>query len=114
MITTTKNDLLLVSQSGENTYFIGELNEDDEGFYANRISAIVQMEIGGAWELNTLANNEYTIFFEKTAENQYFIQLSNKEYFISIVEGHTLNNISIDVTNEIDEVEAIKSKFLNK
>jgi uncharacterized protein (DUF736 family) len=108
LVTTTKNELLLVTQSSENIYFVGELKEDDEGFHASKISASVHMEIGAAWELITMDGNEYTIFLEKTNEKPNFISLSNEEYFISIVEGHTLNKNSINVTNAIKEVDTIK------
>ncbi|WP_152608283.1 hypothetical protein [Halalkalibacter okhensis] len=108
LVTTTKNELLLVTQWRENIYFVGELKADDDGFYAFKISASVHMEIGAAWELITMDGNEYTIFFEKTNEKPNFIELSNEEYFISIVEGHTLNKNSINVTNGIKEVDTIK------
>ncbi|KGP71032.1 hypothetical protein [Pontibacillus yanchengensis] len=108
LVTTTKSDQLLVIQWRENIYFVGELNEDDKGYYTGKISANVHMKIGGAWELNTMDGNEYTIFFDKTNEKTNSIKLSNEEYFISIEEGHTLSNNSLNGTTAIDEVDTIK------
>jgi len=108
LVTTTKSDHLLVTQWRENIYFVGELNENDEGFYTGKISVNVHMKIGGAWELNTMDGNEYTIFFDKNKEKPNSIKLSNEEYFISIEDGHTLSNNSLNVTTVINEVDTIK------
>lgn len=88
LITTTNDEELLVIQQGQNNYFVGELLEDKKGFAANRISANVVMKLGGSWELKTIANHKYTIYFEKEQENQNFFPLSNGDYYISIVVGH--------------------------
>lgn len=109
LITTKKHELLLVTESSQNTYFVGELKEDSEGVYAVRISDSVLMEIGASWELITVDRNEYTIFFEKTNEKPYLIKLSNDEYFISIVEGHTISDKSLSLTDAIKEVGTIKN-----
>lgn len=109
LVTTTKSESLLVTQSSQNTYFVGELMKDDEGVFATRISAKVHMEVGAAWELITIGGNKYTIFFEKDNEKPYLINLSNGDYYISIVEGHTLSKDPLNVTNAIKEIVAIKS-----
>ena len=114
LVTTTNNELLLVVERSKNIYFVGELKEDDKGMFALKISADVNMDEsagGGAWELVTLDGNEYTIYFEKTNERPYpyLINLSNDEYFVSIVEGHTLSENSLGLTNVIKEVDIIKS-----
>ena len=40
---TTNNESLLVVERRQNTYFVGELKEDDKGVSAFKISADVQM-----------------------------------------------------------------------
>ena len=87
LITTTNDESLLVIQSSGNTYFVGELMEDKEGYYAKRISDNVEMTIGASWELTTKNKNEYTIFFEKNKEDANYIQFSNGEYGISPCRG---------------------------
>ena len=109
LITTTNDVSLLVIQSSGNTYFVGELVEDKEGYYAKRISANVEMTtIGASWELNTMDKNEYTIFFEKNIEDANYIQFSNGEYDISLVEGHTISENTFALTSAIKEVETVK------
>ena len=109
LITTTNDESLLVIQASENTYFVGELVEDKEGYYAKRISDNVSMTIGASWELNTKDKIEYTIFFEKDKEDANSIQFANGEYYISLVEGHMIseeNNFTL--TSAIKEVETVK------
>lgn len=108
LITTTTNEKILVVQSSGNTYFVGELVEDKEGYYARRISANVEMTIGASWELNTTDKNKYTIFFEKNKEDMNYIQFSNGEYDISLVEGHTISENALAFTSAIKEVEIVK------
>ena len=108
LITTTNDVKLLVIQQEKNHYFVGELLEDKKGFAANRISANVFMELGGSWELKTIANHKYTIYFEKEQENQNFFPLSNGDYNISIVEGHQVKKEDPSFTNSIKDIKAIK------
>lgn len=109
LVTTSSNEFLLVTQSGQNTYFIGELKETNEGVVTIRISGYVDIGMGAGWELSTIDGSEYTIFFEKNDEKPYLMKLSNDDYFISIVEGHTLTSDSLKITNAIKEIVAIKS-----
>lgn len=111
LITTTNDEKLLVTQSSGNTYFVGELVEDKEGYYAKRISDNVEMTIGGGWELNTMNKNEYTIFFEKNKEDSNYIQFSNGEYVIFLVEGHTISKNALALTSVIKEVETVKDSI---
>jgi len=112
LVTTTKNELLLVTQRSQDIYFVGEIKENDEGLYAKKISHDVQIGIGASWELITVDGNEYTIYFETTNEKPNLIKLSNDEYFISVVEGHTLSDDSLSFTNAIKEVDTIKSNYV--
>ena len=52
--------------------------------------------------------NEYTIFFEKNKEDANYIQFSNGEYDISLVEGHTISENTFALTSAIKEVETVK------
>ncbi len=108
LITTTKDEKLLVVQSIGDTYFVGELVEDKEGHYAKRISDDVVMGIGAGWELTTADKNKYTIFFEKNKEDVNYIQLFNGEYDLSLVEGHTISKNNLNFTSALKEVEVIK------
>ncbi|MFB4473214.1 hypothetical protein [Virgibacillus sp. SK37] len=108
LITTAKDEQLLVVQSSENTYFVGELVEDKEGYYASRISDNVSMTVGASWEINTRDKNKYTIFFEKNKEDSNYIQLSNGEYDISLVEGHTISEDVPILKSAIKEVKVVK------
>lgn len=108
LITTTKDENILVIQSSGSSYFIGELVEDKEGYSINRISNNVTMTIGGSWELSTVGKNEYTIFFEKDKEDINYIQLSNGEYGVSLIEGHTISGDDLALTSVIKEVETVK------
>ncbi len=60
LLTTISNEKLLVAKSIENSYFIGELIETNKGFYAERISDNVQLEMGGSWPIITMDGNKYT------------------------------------------------------
>ena len=108
-VTTTKNEVLLVSQSSGDTYFVGELKESTKGFYAVTLSASVVVGVGAAWELTSMDNHKYTLFFEKENEKNDFIQLTNHEYYISLVEGHTMRDNTSIGTNAIKEMQNIKS-----
>jgi hypothetical protein len=108
LITTVRDESLLVIQPSGNTYFVGELAGDKEGYYAKRISDNVEMTRGGSWELNTMDKNKYTIFFEKNKKDANYIQFSNGEYDISLVEGHTISQNALALTNAIKEVETVK------
>lgn len=108
LMTTTKDEKLLVIQSSGNTYFVGELVEDKKGYYVERISDNVEMTIGASWQLNTMDKNEYTIIFVKDKEDVNYIQLSNGEYDISLLEGHTISDNTLALTSAIKEVETVK------
>jgi hypothetical protein len=108
LIITTNDERLLVTESREHTYFVGELVEDKAEYYTKRISANVEMTVGGGWELNTTNKNEYTIFFEKNKEYSNGIPFSNGEYVISLVEGHSISENGLSLTNAIKEVETVK------
>lgn len=66
------------------------------------------MTRGGNWELNTMDKNTYTIFFKKNKKGANYIQFSNGEYDISLVEGHTISQNALALTNAIKEVETVK------
>lgn len=108
LVTTVKDEKLLVTQSRGKTYFVGELAKDRKGYYINRISDNVEMENGGSWELNTLGGNEYTIYFERDKEDLGYLQLSNGEYNILLVKGHTITKNGQPLTSAIKRVEAVK------
>ncbi|MBE4906953.1 hypothetical protein IMZ08_02635 [Bacillus luteolus] len=109
LITTTNKDQLLLTHWTNNTYFVGELKEDEKGYYAERISNYFQMESSGfGWELSALNGNEYTIFLQKSNEPN-FIKLSNEKLFVSILIGHTLSTNSKNETNAIKDFDTIKS-----
>ncbi len=107
VITTKKEETILVTQFRDNTYFVGELKEDDGEFFTAKLSANVHMERGGAWELNSMNGNEYTIFFKKENEPNYK-QLSNDEYFVSFVEGQAFDEHSSNHNNAITDIENVK------
>jgi hypothetical protein len=111
LITTTKEEKLLVVQASGSSYFIGELVEDKEGYFIKRISDNVEMEIGGSWELKTMDKNEYTIFLEKDKEDVNYIEFSNGEYSVSLVEGHTITGDDLALTSAIKEVETVKEQI---
>ncbi|MGX2959660.1 hypothetical protein JNUCC23_10410 [Peribacillus sp. JNUCC 23] len=108
LVTTVKDEKLLVTQTREKTYFVGELAKDKNGYYTERISDNVAMEDGGSWELNTLGGNEYTIYFEKDKEDLGYIQLSNGEYNTLLVKGHTITKKGLTLTSAIKRVEVVK------
>ena len=115
LILTKKEDELLVIQSKEDTYFVAELIEDKDGYYAERISDNVVLGIGAAWEVNTADKNKYTIYFDEdkddsihTSLSSSYVPLSNGEYEMSLVEGHTITNDATDFISAIKEVEVIK------
>ncbi|REB10973.1 hypothetical protein DVB69_01470 [Sporosarcina sp. BI001-red] len=108
LITTTNDEELLVIQQDKNNYFVSELLENKEGFAVNRISDNVDMELGGSWELKTIANHKYTIYFEKEQVNQNFFSLSNRDYYISIVKGHQIKKEDPVFINSIKDMKAIK------
>lgn len=108
MVTTVKDEKLLVIQTRENTYFVGEMAEDKNGYYIERISDNVEMVDGGSWELNTLGGNEYTIYFEKDKEDIGYKQLSNGKYNFLLAKGHTITKNGQFLTSAIKRVEAVK------
>lgn len=115
LILAKKGEELLVIQTKEDNYFVAELIEDKEGYYAERISANVVLGIGAAWELKTADKNKYTIYFDKNKKDLNhtsfllsYTPLSNGEYEMSLVEGHTITKDTMEFTNAIKEVEAIK------
>lgn len=108
LIITARDEKLLAVQSREDIYFVGELVEHKEGYYAKRISDNVVIGIGAGWELNTVEKNKYTIFFEKNKEDLNYIPLSNREYNMSLLEGHTISENTLDLTSAIKEVKAIE------
>ncbi|PID15303.1 hypothetical protein CSV63_09065 [Sporosarcina sp. P34] len=108
LITTTDEMEVLVIEQNKNNYFVAELLEDKKGYTANRISANVVMELGGSWELKTNSKHKYTIYFEKTQENQNFYPLSNEEYYISLVEGHQVSKEDSITRNSIKDIRAVK------
>lgn len=108
LLTTTNNEVLLVAQSSEIVYFIGELIENHEGYYVKRLSDSVALELGGSWEFDTMGGNEYTIFFEKNKEDMNYTQLSNGEFGILLVEGHVIGEDPLAFPNAVQQVEVIK------
>ena len=116
LILTKNEEDLLVVQFSEDIYFVAELIEDKEGYYVERISDNVVLGIGAAWELNTADKNKYTIYFNedkndsiRTSLASSYMPLSNGEYEMSLVEGHTITNDATEFTNAIKEVEVIKN-----
>lgn len=108
LILTTRGEKLLVVQSREDVFFVAELIEDKEGYYAERISDSVVLGIGASWGLNTVDKNKYTIFLNKNKEDLNYTSFSNGEYDMSLVEGHTITKNTTEFTNAIKEVEVIK------
>lgn len=106
LITTLSNEKLIAAKSIMNSYFVGELIETNKGFYAERISDNVQLEMGGSWPIITMDGNKYTIFFEKTNKHGFF-QMFNGDYYVSLVKGHEKANVEI-LTNVIEDSEVIK------
>lgn len=108
LITTLLGDKLLVTQESTNIYFVGELKKDDNGFYAEKITPGVQLTKETGFELNTMNGNKYTIYFKKTNDEPNYVSVSNGEYFVSILEGHTLSKDTMNTKNAINVVENIK------
>ncbi|MDR7240575.1 hypothetical protein [Neobacillus drentensis] len=108
LITTLQGDKLLVTQERTNIYFVGELKKDDNGFYAEKITSGAQLTTETGWELNTLNGNKYTIYFNKTSDEPNYVSISNGEYFVSILEGHTLSEDTSNTKNAIKNVENVK------
>jgi hypothetical protein len=108
LITTLQGDKLLVTQENTNIYFVGELKKDDNGFYAEKITPGFQLTTETGFELNTMNGNKYTIHFKKTNEEPNYVSVSNGEYFVSILEGHTLSEDTLTVKNAINDVEDVK------
>ncbi|WP_301107456.1 hypothetical protein [Sporosarcina sp.] len=107
LITTMNEEELLVIEHDKNTYSAGELLKDKKGYVAQRISATVVMELGGSWELETKSKHKYTIYFEKEQENQYYYQLSNEDYYVSLAEGHQISDPAPSFTDSIKEIRAV-------
>lgn len=108
LVLTVKDENLLVVQTRDRTYFVGEMVKDKNGYYTNKISVEYEIPSGAGWELNTSNNNEYTIYFEMDKEAPNTIQLSNEEYSVLLVEGHTLTNHDLPLTSAIKKVKTIK------
>ncbi len=108
LITTLQDDQLLVTQESTNIYFVGELRKDDNGFYAEKITPGAQLTTETGWELNTMNGNKYTIYFKKTSDEPNYVSVSNGEYFVSILEGHTLSEDNSNTKNAIKNVENVK------
>jgi hypothetical protein len=108
LILTTRGEKLLVIQSRDDIFFVGELIKDKKGYYAQRISDSVVIGIGAAWELNTVNENKYTINFERNKDDLNYVSFSNEEYVMSLLEGHTLSEDTSDFASAIKEVEVIK------
>lgn len=107
LIVTTENDQLLVTEYRENNYFIGELTEYNGKFHTERVSANVSMELGGSLELTAKNKNKYSISFSKQKENQHFLPLSNGDYYVSLVEGHTISEEQQIEMTAIQSLEAL-------
>lgn len=108
LITTTNEEELLVIEHDKNTYSVGELLKDKKGYVAQRISANVVMELGGSWELETKSKRKYTIYFEKEQKDQNYYQLSNEDYYVSLVEGHQINKEDKSFVNSIKDLRVVK------
>ncbi|MCM3743615.1 hypothetical protein M3193_05630 [Sporosarcina luteola] len=108
LIVTIRGERLLIVQSREDIFFVGELVEDKEGYYAEKISDSVVIGVGASWELNTASKNKYTIYFEKDKKDLNFIPFSNGEYDMSLVEGHLISKNTTDLISAIKEVKVIK------
>ena len=108
MIFTKRGDKLLVVQTKEDTFFVGEQIHDQKGYYAQRISDNVSLGSGGAWELTTDANNMYTIFFDQNKEEMHYTSFSNGQYEMALVEGHKITKGIPESINAVKEVEVIK------
>ncbi|WP_347860828.1 hypothetical protein U0355_08940 [Salimicrobium sp. PL1-032A] len=47
LLTTTKDERLLVTEVSDHTYFIGEVAEEEKGFFTAKLTANYQSETGG-------------------------------------------------------------------
>lgn len=109
LIVTTKGEHLLVAQSKEDVFFVGELIEAKDGSYdARRISDSVVVGIGASWELDTKKKNKYTIYFEEDENELNYLPFSNGEYSIALSEGHTITKNTMEFTNAIKELSVIQ------
>ncbi|KKI88919.1 hypothetical protein WQ54_28780 [Bacillus sp. SA1-12] len=110
LITTTKGDKLLVTERSKNLLFIGQLMKDRKGYYVSKITAdtLLNTESVG-WELDTMDDHKYTIYFTKTNDNSDFILLPNGEFYFSIEEGHTICKEEVNIKNAILKVENVKN-----
>jgi hypothetical protein len=108
LITTLQGDKLLVTQESTNIYFVGELKKEANGFFAEKITPGFQLTAETVFELNTMNGNKYTIYFKKTKDEPNYVSVSNGEYFVSILEGHTLSEDKLTAKNVINDVENVK------
>lgn len=109
LILTTKGESLLIAQSREDVFFVGELIEAKDGrYYAKRISDSVVVGIGASWELNTKYKNKYTIYFEEDENELNYVPFSNGKYSIALSEGHTITKNTMEFTNAINKVEVVR------
>ena len=107
-ILTKRGDELLVVQTKEDTFFVGERIQNQKGHYAQRISDNFSLGLGGAWELTTKANNKYTIYLDQSKKDMNYTSFSNGEYEMALVEGHKITKNIPEFINAIKEVEVIK------
>ena len=108
LILTKRGEELLVVQTKEDTFFVGERIGNQKWYYAQRISDNVSLDLGGAWELTTDANNMYNIFLEHNKKGMNYTSFSNGEYEMALVEGHKITENIPEFINAVKEVEVIK------
>ncbi|WP_289989671.1 hypothetical protein [Paenibacillus sp. BSR1-1] len=105
LIKTTKGDQLLLTQVDANTYFVGELKKDANGYYAVKITnnTILNNEaLGMGWNFKSSNGNKYSIFFNKTNDNSEYISIPNCEFYVRLLVDENKRK------NAIQEVETIK------
>lgn len=115
LIETTNDDTLLVVETRPNAYFVAELLHHKKGYYTERRSDNVVMEMGGAWEITSAQKNDYTIYiteendtaFEELALN--YVPLSNGDDNVALLEGHTTIDEYIQATNAIENIEPVNN-----
>lgn len=110
MFTTVNDEILLVTEPNDSTYFVGELIEDKEGYYVKRISDNISITSGALWELETKETSKYTISIEKDKEDMNYIQLSSGKYAASIIDGHIITESPLSSGSVIKEVETVKNQ----
>lgn len=101
LLTTTKDERLLVTEVSDHTYFIGEVAEEEKGFFTAKLTANYQSETGGAWELDSIEGTGYTVHVDAGNE-------SKDTYTIFLEEGHTISEEGIVQKNAIKKIENVK------